>query len=143
MEINRHRPTLGVFFDACVRAGFPSPAEDTEEMRLDLNKFLVRRPESTFFVRVPDESMLDAGIHPGDILIVDRSLGIFPEAIVVTIVDGEFLVMRVQSVDGKFSLAADNGSCRTDHWTRDQSFEVIGVVTGVVRIIVPNHGISG
>jgi len=57
-----------------VSAGFPSPADDYIENSLDLNKHLIKHPAATFFVRVKGDSMINAGIHPGDILIVDRSL---------------------------------------------------------------------
>ena len=57
-----------------VSAGFPSPADDYLELPLDLNKYLIRNPSSTFFVRVAGESMKDAGINDGDLLVVDKSV---------------------------------------------------------------------
>ena len=57
-----------------VPAGFPSPADDYVEMGIDLNEQLIRHPGSTFFLKVSGESMTEAGIHDGDLLVVDRSL---------------------------------------------------------------------
>jgi DNA polymerase V len=68
----RHNQPL---FKSGVSAGFPSPAADYEEGKLDLNRHLVRNPAASFFVRVNGDSMIGAGIHHGDLLVVDRSLG--------------------------------------------------------------------
>ncbi|NBV97667.1 MAG: LexA family transcriptional regulator, partial [Verrucomicrobia bacterium] len=76
-------------FSAKVQAGFPSPADDHMERSLDLNEELIRNPASTFFVRVKGDSMRDAGIHTGDILVVDRSLTPTDRKIVVAMIDGE------------------------------------------------------
>ena len=71
-----------------VPAGFPSPAEDYIEQKLNVQELLVKRPASTFFIRVSGYSMLDAGIHDGDILVVDRSLKASTHKIIVAILDG-------------------------------------------------------
>ena len=77
-------------FTEQVAAGFPSPADDYLEENLDLNKYLVKHPIATFFVRVTGDSMIGAGIHSGDILIVDRSLEADNRRVVIAVVDGEF-----------------------------------------------------
>lgn len=75
-----------------VVAGFPSPAEQYAENPLDLNELLIRKPAATFFVRVAGDSMLGAGLRPGDILVVDRSLEAQEGNIVIACVDNEFTV---------------------------------------------------
>ncbi|MDA0859295.1 MAG: translesion error-prone DNA polymerase V autoproteolytic subunit, partial [Verrucomicrobia bacterium] len=84
-------------FSARVQAGFPSPADDHLERSIDLNEELIRNPAATFFVRVKGESMQDAGIASGDILVVDRSLAPTDRKIVVAMIDGEFTVKRFRS----------------------------------------------
>lgn len=79
-----------------VSAGFPSPADDYLEQPLDLNKYLIRNPSSTFFVRVAGESMKDAGTKDGDLLIVDKSVEVYDECIAVSVIDGEFTLKRVR-----------------------------------------------
>ncbi len=76
-------------FSGKVAAGFPSPADDYVEKNLDLNELLVQKPAATFFVRAQGESMLGAGIHPNDILVVDRSLEAVPGKIVICALNGE------------------------------------------------------
>ena len=73
-------------------AGFPSPAEQYLEPPLDLNELLVKRPAATFFVRVEGDSMINAGIHDKDLLVVDRSLTPANGDIIIASVDGEFTV---------------------------------------------------
>ncbi|HPC48368.1 MAG TPA: translesion error-prone DNA polymerase V autoproteolytic subunit, partial [Deltaproteobacteria bacterium] len=89
------RESLSVpLYTARVSAGFPSPADAFVDGRLDLNEHLVAHPAATFFVRVEGTSMIDAGIHPGDILIVDRALEPRNGSVVVAVLDGEFTVKR-------------------------------------------------
>ena len=92
------------FFSSRVQAGFPSPADDHLEDTLDLNKYLIHHEESTFFVRAQGDSMLDAGIYPGDILVVDKSLDAKNGKIVIAVVDGEFTVKRLQRHQNKITL---------------------------------------
>lgn len=73
-------------------AGFPSPAEQYQEPPLDLNELLVKRPAATFFVRVQGDSMIGAGIHDGDLLVVDRSLRPASGDVIIACVDGDFTV---------------------------------------------------
>ena len=99
-----------------VVAGFPSPAEQYLEPPLDLNAFLVKRPAATYFVRVEGESMSGAGIHDGDLLVVDRSITPVSGDIIIAAVDGEFTVKRLRidppsAANGgrrKVSLVAEN-----------------------------------
>ena len=94
-----------------VVAGFPSPAEQYLEPPLDLNALLVKRPAATYFVRVEGDSMIDAGMHPGDLLVVDRSLTPVDGDIIIASVDGEFTVKRLR-VEGNGELGMGNGKKR-------------------------------
>lgn len=88
-----------------VAAGFPSPAEQYIESPLDLNELLVHRPAATFFVRAAGDSMTGAGIRPGDILVVDRSLEACDGSIVIACVDNEFTVKFLRS-DGDAGISS-------------------------------------
>lgn len=79
-----------------ISAGFPSPAEDWVEEKLDLNQLLIQRPSATFFVRVEGDSMLGAGIHPGDLLVIDRSVRATDGKVVLAVLDGEFTCKRLR-----------------------------------------------
>lgn len=79
-----------------VSAGFPSPAQDYVEQTLDLNELCIKRPAATFFVRVEGDSMIDAGIHPDDILVVDRSVQAEHGDIVIAGIHGELTVKELQ-----------------------------------------------
>lgn len=91
-----------------VSAGFPSPADDYIEGRLDLNQHLIRHPAATFFVRVDGDSMIDAGIHPGDILIVDRALEPKDRNVVIANINGELTVKRIRIKYKKILLMPEN-----------------------------------
>ncbi|MZR61480.1 translesion error-prone DNA polymerase V autoproteolytic subunit [Alcanivorax sp. DP30] len=82
-------------FTEAVRAGFPSPAQGYMEEPLDLNRLCIRQEAATFLLRVEGDSMIDAGIYAGDILVVDRSLEALHGDIVVAAVDGEFTVKEL------------------------------------------------
>ena len=84
-----------------MRAGFPSPADDYIETMLDLNEYLIKHPAATFFVKASGESMVNAGIHSGDILIVDRSLEAVHGKIVIAALNGELTVKRLSRQQGK------------------------------------------
>jgi DNA polymerase V len=115
-----------------VQAGFPSPAEDYVDATLDLNEFMIDRPSATYFVRVSGDSMINAGINSGDILIVDRSKTAHHGAIVVAQVDNDFTVKRLQYDNGKVNLCPENDAFKTITIADDQ-LVTMGVVTGVVR----------
>jgi DNA polymerase V len=105
--IRRQSLALPLYLSA-VSAGFPSPADDFLDRPLDLNEHLIRNPAATFFVRVSGDSMLGAGIHNGDILIVDRSLDPTPGRIVIAAVDGELTVKRLVQEEDRWLLVAEN-----------------------------------
>ena len=120
-------------FLAPVSAGFPSPAEDYIEGRLDLNKHLIKHPAATFFVRVAGDSMTGAGIHPGDILVVDRSLEPRDASVVIAVLDGELTVKRISRREGRLYLVPDNCLYQPLEILEGMEFEVWGVVTSVIH----------
>lgn len=97
-------------FTSTVPAGFPSPADDHIEGKLDLNEHLVRRPAATFFVRASGESMRGAGIFDGDLLIIDRGVTPQPDDIVIAILQGELTVKRLRKTEGNWHLVAENSA---------------------------------
>lgn len=115
-----------------VPAGFPSPAEEYLGDTLDLNKLMIDNPTSTFFARVDGDSMINAGIFDGDILIVDRSVVAKHNSIVVAIVDNEFTVKRLKS-DGELQLVPENPSYKPIKISGHSDITIWGVVTGVSR----------
>jgi DNA polymerase V len=118
------RPLIG----SSIPAGFPSPAQDYIEETLDLNEFLVAHPSATYFVRVEGFSMIGAGIFPGDILIVDRSLEPAHKKIVIAIVDGELTVKRLWQEKNKWYLMPENSDFPMTEITKDMEFVIWGVV---------------
>ncbi|OIQ49658.1 LexA repressor [Pseudodesulfovibrio hydrargyri] len=116
-----------------VPAGFPSPAEEYLEKRLDLNEHLVARPEATYFVRVSGDSMIGAGIHHGDLLVVDRSLDPKPGNVIIALVDGEFTVKRLRKTPFGLELAPENPEYEVIPLSEETDFQVWGVVLHVVH----------
>jgi DNA polymerase V len=122
-----------LLFEAAVPAGFPSPAADYEQDRLDLNKHLVSNQAATFFVRVAGDSMIGAGIHNGDLLVVDRSLEPKNKNVVIAVLNGELTVKRIRLCCGKITLEPENPEYASQEVTADTAFEVWGVVTNVIH----------
>lgn len=118
-------------YSSHVEAGFASPADDFVEEYLDLNDLLVKREEATFFVRVTGRSMVDAGIHPNDILIVDRSLEAKHGKIVIAVIDGEVTVKRLYNQAGKVILKAQNPQYKDI--PINGALHIWGVVTSVIH----------
>ena len=116
-----------------VAAGFPSPADDHFEETLDLNSYLITHPAATFFVRVEGESMINAGIRPGDMLVVDRSLPIKENAIVIAYINGEFTVKRIATKQGRQYLCAENEAFAPIAITKEMDIELWGVVSYVIH----------
>lgn len=124
-------PRLALPIDAVkLSAGFPSPAADYEESRLDINEYLVRNPVSTFFFPVQGDSMEGAEIFDGDILVVDKSVPARHGHIVVAFVDGLRLVKRLYRRGGRMALEAENPSYPTLTITEEMDCVIWGVVVG-------------
>jgi DNA polymerase V len=120
-------------FSTGVSAGFPSPADDYIERRLDLNEHLIKNPAATFFVRVAGDSMTGAGINHNDILIVDRSLDPVSGKIVIAVVDNELTVKRLLKEENSIKLVAENDNYAPLEFTEGMSLEVWGVATYVIH----------
>jgi len=120
-------------FSQSVRAGFPSPAADYIESGLDFNKLLINDTSTTFVLRAEGESMLGAGIFPGDFLVVDRSLVARREDIVIAALDGEFTVKRLKMHNGHFILAPENPAYPIIKIDEASELSIWGVVTYVLH----------
>ena len=120
-------------FTAKISAGFPSPADDYIDKKIDLNEHLIKHPAATFFVRVVGDSMVNAGIHSGDILIVDRALEPADNKIIIAVLDGELTVKRVRKKKNKLYLIPENPDFDPLELTSEMNFEVWGVVTYVIH----------
>ena len=120
-------------FTSRVQAGFPSPADDHLEDTLDLNTHLINHKEATFFVKAQGESMIGAGIHQGDILIVDKSLSPKSGKIVIAVVDGEFTVKRLHKYKGNITLKAENSEFEDIKIKGTDELIIWGVVTSVIH----------
>ncbi|MCU0847476.1 MAG: translesion error-prone DNA polymerase V autoproteolytic subunit [Spirochaetes bacterium] len=120
-------------FASSVPAGFPSPADDYVEKKLDFNEYLVKHPAATFCVRVSGSSMTGAGIRSGDILVVDRAVEPSDGRIVVAVLAGELTVKRIMRSRGRICLVSENPEYGPMEVTQDSGFEVWGVVTHVIH----------
>lgn len=122
-------------FNSKVAAGFPSPADDYVEKTLDLNELLVQKPAATFFVRAEGVSMLGAGIHPNDILVVDRSIEPVPGKIVICALNGELTVKRLDLDNGQWKLKAENPDYPDIPINEEFDMVIWGVVTNVIHAV--------
>ena len=118
-----------------VSAGFPSPAEDYLDLDLNLHEYLVKHPAATFFIIAKGNSMENAGIGDNDILVVDKSLDVKNNDIVIAAVDGDFTVKRYLNIDGKILLRAETKLNNYPDINIDESmdFEIWGVVTHTIH----------
>lgn len=122
------------FISCLISAGFPSPADNFLEEPLNLHEFVVKNPTSTFFIRVIGDSMQDAGILSGDILVVDRSLTPKEGKVVVAVIDGEFTVKKIHfTPQGKIILMPANPSYPALKVHEGSDFQVWGVVSYVIH----------
>ena len=121
------------FYASSVSAGFPSPADDYTELSLDLNKHLIKHPSATFYARVKGDSMINAGINDGDLLVVDRALEIYDNCIAVCIIDGEFTVKRLKKQKEKILLIPENKEYKPIEVSEFNDFEVWGIVSYVIH----------
>ena len=116
--------------------GFPSPAEQYVDAPLDLNELLVKNPPATYFVRAAGNSMVDAGIQEGDILVVDRSIQPENNSIVIACVDNEFTVKYLRIDGGTVSLIPANRRYKPITFSEGMELKVFGVVTAVIHQFV-------
>tara|TARA_B100001093_G_scaffold1876_1_gene1836 strand:- start:498 stop:929 length:432 start_codon:yes stop_codon:yes gene_type:complete len=118
-----------------ISAGFPSPADDFKEIRISLDKELVKNQESTFYARVSGDSMLGAGIDDGDLLVIDKSLSPENGKIAVCFIDGDFTVKRIVKEKGKLYLKAENKKYKSIELSGESELIIWGVVEYVIKKI--------
>jgi DNA polymerase V len=116
-----------------VEAGFPSPAEGYEEARIDINDLVVTQPDATFYVRVKGNSMIDANISDGDILVVDKSLEARHNDIVIAVVDGEFTVKTLYKQNNLIKLIPANSDFSEIIFNDGQELDIWGVVSYIIH----------
>ena len=122
-----------LFIEEGISAGFPSPAGDFEESRISLEKVVVKNKEATFYAKVSGESMKDAGLDDGDILVIDRSEELKNNKIAVCYLNGEFTVKRIQKKANKLYLKPENKDFKSIEITEEMNFQVWGVVTHIIH----------
>lgn len=133
-NVVNHHQALIPLFNSKVAAGFPSPADDHLEKRLDLAEYLISQPDATFFLTIVGDSMRDAGILSGDKAIVDRSKKARVGDIVLAVVDGEFTVKTLgKTKQGTAKLIPENPEYPIIEIKEAMQFEVWGVVIGSFR----------
>lgn len=118
-----------------ISAGFPSPAEEYMDGQLDLNEHLIQHPAATFFIRVTGDSMIGAGIHSGDLLVVDRALAAVEGNVVIAAVNGDLTVKRICILEGQPMLAAENSNYSPIPIHEETNVELWGVVTHVIHAL--------
>ena len=116
-----------------ISAGFPSPADDFKEVRISLDNELVSNSESTFYARVNGNSMENAGISDGDLLIIDRSVEPENNKIGICFLDGEFTVKRIIKRKGKIYLKPENKNYKEIEIKDDNELIIWGIVTYVIK----------
>lgn len=116
-----------------ISAGFPSPADDFKEIRISLDKELVKNTESTFYARVNGDSMENAGLSNGDLLVIDRSLNVENKKIVISCLDGEFTVKRIIKKGNKLYLKPENNNYKEIEIKDENELIIWGIVTYVIK----------
>ena len=116
-----------------ISAGFPSPAEDFSELSISLDKYLIQNPSATFMAYANGNSMVDAGIHHGDILIIDRSLNANDSDIIIAVLNGEFTVKQLSIINEDIFLMPQNTKYSPVKISDDMDFEVWGIVSYSIR----------
>lgn len=121
------------FADQGIQAGFPSPAQDYISESIDLNREIVQHPASTFYGRVSGESMINDGINPDDIIVIDRSLEPHDGDLAVCCLDGEFTLKRIHLEKDKVWLIPANEEFDPILVTPEDRFEIWGIVTYTIK----------
>jgi len=123
------------YVDTGIRAGFPSPADDFSYLSIDLNRELIKNKEATFFARVKGDSMIEAGLNDGDLLVIDRSLEPQDGKIAVCFIDGEFTVKRIRLQENEVWLLPENKNYPPLRITPENEFIIWGIVTAVIKFV--------
>ena len=116
-----------------ISAGFPSPADDFKEIRISLDRELVKNKDATFYARVSGDSMIEAGLDDGDLIIIDRSLNPENGKIAVCFVDGEFTVKRIIKQRQKLYLKPENKKFNKIEIKEENELIIWGIVTYVIK----------
>ena len=116
-----------------ISAGFPSPADDFKEIRISLDKELIKNKEATFYARVSGESMVGAGLDDGDLLVIDRSSNPLSGKIAVCLVDGEFTVKRIKKEKNKLYLIPENKKYEPIELKEENELIIWGIVEYVIK----------
>ena len=126
-------PSREHYAAAGVPAGFPSPADDYIDCHLDLHEHLIEHPAATFYVRASGDSMVGAGIHDGDLLIVDRAVEPRDGHIVIAVVHGELTVKRLRRRQGRLYLVSDGNAHPPLAITEEMDLLIWGVCRHVIH----------
>jgi len=133
-QVKGDEQTSGLqFFEGRVQAGFPSPAQGEYADSIDLNRALISNPAATFCARVIGNSMVDAGINEGDLLMIDRSLTPHNGSVAVCFIDGDFTVKRLSVRDNGVFLTPANADFPEIPVGEDSNFQVWGVVSHIIK----------
>ena len=116
-----------------ISAGFPSPADDFKEIRISLDRELVKNEESTFYARVSGDSMIEAGLDDGDLIVIDRSLNPENGKIAVCFIDGEFTVKRIKKEKNKLFLMPQNKKYKPIEIKEENELIIWGIVEYVIK----------
>ena len=116
-----------------ISAGFPSPADDFKENRISLDRELVKNKEATFYARVSGDSMIEAGLDDGDLLVIDRSLNPTNGKIAVCFIEGEFTVKRIKKEKDKLYLMPENKIYKPIELKGDDELIIWGIVIYVIK----------
>lgn len=122
-----------LFAEGGICAGFPSPAQDYLELSIDLNTELIRHPAATFFGRVVGNSLEEAGVTEGDILIIDKSLKPQDGNMCVCFLDGDFTLKFIRHTENEIWLIPANKAYTPIKVTEDNNFMIWGVVTYTIK----------
>lgn len=116
-----------------IQAGFPSPALDFIDLSIDLNKYVVKHPSSTFYGRVQGDSMKDAGIGDGDLLVIDKGIEPSDGKIAICFIDGEFTLKRIKIDKDECWLAPANENYKPIKVSTENNFMIWGIVTFTIK----------
>ena len=133
INFRKSKKTKIKLYTTSISAGFPSPAEDHMDISLDINEYLVKHPSSTFYIYVKGDSMIDSGIFDGDLLIVDRSLEVKSNSVVVAVIDGEFTVKKIKKDSGNLYLIPQNKKYKPILLENNMDFQIWGIVTHTIH----------
>jgi DNA polymerase V len=123
------------FIAAGIKAGFPSPAADFDEVRISLDQIVVKNKSATFYAKASGNSMIGAGIADGDVLVIDRSLEPADNKIAVCYIDGDFTVKRIKIEKNSICLVAENEAFQPIKITEENELIIWGIVTYVLKKI--------